>query len=223
MPGSGARRLRRGLVGGGRSDREIGGGGSARHISIAAAIDRDTNRIIHTASAEVGDVNQSVRALRGINLGHVNVLRAVERGLVYAGDGRKIGGCGRSGQVDVAGAVDGDLAEMLIAGATEVGRVGQDGIDNQFAGMIVRANGESGAVAGVQHEAAFDRLLAAIDLLIDAGCVEANGATLSFDYQRPGAQLKAVGAIEFELGLGRVGPRCDLEIVFQPALVAVKR
>jgi len=195
--GVSARVFRKRLIGVGGGGGETDGGISvgrraarssgARNVGIVRDVDLDSDRNVSAGAAEIGQIVNHGRERTEPwrrDFDDVDVLRsrgAVQRGLKRAGGGGKIGRGGRARQIDVEHLIDGDRRRMFVAAAAEISREGEDGIDDEFAGVIVGSNGESSALVAAQHEASFDRLLASCDFLVDARSFELHAAGLALN------------------------------------------
>src|ERR1017187_9722321 len=109
-------------------DWEIRGGRLSRHIGIAAAIHRDTKRLIVCASAQISRVDQfggvriQLRHKAGLPL---RSLAASPRRLERSAGSGEIRGGRAAGDVGVAGLVYGQATHGLRSRAAEVGHVKQ--------------------------------------------------------------------------------------------------
>src|ERR1035441_7956398 len=104
---------------------EIGGKAVAGEVDIAGAVRFDVIGDFALGAAEVSGVDQEVRRIVGIDDGdkHVGVADGVAlRGI---GSGREIVGEGEAGEDDVVVGVEGDLADLVVIGAAEIGGVDQ--------------------------------------------------------------------------------------------------
>ena len=125
----------------------------------------------------------------GIDHRNKNVLRASYARLKGQVVRRVRRACGevhrssRASHVDQSTGVDRDLDVRLGAAATKVGRITQDRVDDEFAGVIVIADGETDSVIRELAKTSNNRLFALrcrrllrrslVRRLIDAGSVEA--------------------------------------------------
>src|SRR5215831_17342879 len=88
--------------------------------------------------------------------------------------------------------------------------------------MIVGANGESNPVPGAQDERTRNALLEAVDLLVHGGRLELDTSAFAADHERAAFQVKLLCAREFELRQREIGPRGNLEVVFEITLVSIE-
>ena len=174
VPGYGVCRLE-GIAGG----RKVGRSGRTGNVNIRAGIDCDSCQAVSLRSTEIGCVNQLLRVLRRrtrIDHRDEDVLRARKRTLVRwggRGAGRqwKVRRGGRACDINPIGGTDRDLHQTLAA-ASEVGGIGQDRVDDEFAAVVIVADGEADSVAGELAKTSRDRLALVSVLLIDDGSVE---------------------------------------------------
>src|SRR5262249_15724376 len=147
----------------------------AGDIDTAALVHGDTPAVVVVVGAEVGRIDDA--GSRGVDLGHEYVrasgMRRLQRAVARAGE---IEGRGETGEVDVAGRIQGQLSEGVEPAGAEIGGVDQGRIDDQRPPAVVGADGEADfgdvAAAGAaaeQRPAPGDAPAAGAHLLIDGG------------------------------------------------------
>jgi hypothetical protein len=65
-------------------------------------------------------------------------------------------------------------------------------------------------------------MLLAGNFLVHTRSLQLHTAVLSTDAQGAVVETNCISAAEFELGLRRIGPRCNLEIVFELPLISIE-
>ena len=141
------------------------------------------------------------------------------------GSRRIIAGCGGARDVNVAVFINCNRVGPLVvtkATAAEVSGVGEHRIDDERPGRVVSGEPKADPLRAFAHVAPGDILPDAVDLLIDDGLVLAYVAAFRVQHEIAfSADLQFVRTFEVERDLLRVRTRCDDEVVFELALVAV--
>ena len=137
---------RLGGLDGARREGEVGRGGRSGEVTVTARIHRNRVRLVHSASSQVGRVDQ--RRAVSVQLGDKTVVGPGAGGSERIDD-REIVGIGLAGQVGVSGRVDGHALGGVIAGPAQKG-----GVDQRRAGRVHFAHEGvvvAAAVQALQH------------------------------------------------------------------------
>ena len=118
-------------------------------VRVARGVDRNSKSAIITAASQVSAIDQSVAA--GTEFGHKRVhAAAILR--TQRVDGGQVGGNGPSGEIGVAGAIDGNGGDSVHAAPAYVRAVREHGINDQRNHGIENAQVEANGAIGQQSK-----------------------------------------------------------------------
>ena len=90
-------------------------------VEVAVAVEFNASRVLVTRTADVGRVEQVVRSIPGrVELHDRQIIGACESCVVGTGCRGQIRGVRSGHEVDVASAVDDDMAEAFVSATTEI-------------------------------------------------------------------------------------------------------